>query len=135
MNRMLQSIILACLLLFPVLASAQPKANDVTAPLHALQPDYPVKYGAPSGESVKQVLDRIYQYLDTVTPARFVDRSTGSGINNIAAVNEQTAWQQGDFRLTSYEWGVTYCGMLLAGEATGDPKFTYYTRSCQSQCS
>lgn len=129
MKRIPQRLVFLCLLLFPVLLFAQPKANDVTAPLHALQPDYPVKYGAPSTEGVKQVLDRIYQYLDTVTPARFIDRTTGNGIGNITAVNEQAAWQQGDFRLTSYEWGVTYCGMLLAGEATGDTKFTNYTRS------
>jgi unsaturated rhamnogalacturonyl hydrolase len=34
---------------------------------------------------------------------------------------------RGDFQLVSYEWGVTYAGMLLAGEATGDARFTDYT--------
>ena len=35
--------------------------------------------------------------------------------------------EQGDFWLTSYEWGVMYAGMLLAGEATADHRFTNYT--------
>jgi rhamnogalacturonyl hydrolase YesR len=129
MNRILQNISFACLLFVPSITFSQSKPNDVTAPLHALQPDYPVAYGAASAESVKSVLDRIYQYLDTVTPARFVDRNSDKPIQDLKSVNEQAAWQQGDFRLTSYEWGVTYCGMLLAGEATGDPKFTDYTKS------
>lgn len=129
MNRLLQHIFFAGLLLAPAVTYSQTKANDVTAPLHALQPDYTVPYGAPSAESVKGVLDRIYRYLDAVTPARFTDRKSGNDISSVAAVNEQTTWKQGDFRLTSYEWGVTYCGMLQAGEATGDAKFTDYTKS------
>ena len=42
------------LLLLPGLEEAQ-KGNDVTAPWHALQPDYPVPYGAPKKEAVKPV--------------------------------------------------------------------------------
>ena len=41
-------------------SQAQQKATDVTAPLHALQPDYPVPYGAPSVTSVKSVLDKLF---------------------------------------------------------------------------
>jgi len=33
----------------------------------------------------------------------------------------------GDFRLVSYEWGVTYAGMLLAAENTKDKKYSEYT--------
>jgi unsaturated rhamnogalacturonyl hydrolase len=36
-------------------------------------------------------------------------------------------FEPGDYRLTSYEWGVTYAGMLLAGKNTGNKKFTDYT--------
>jgi unsaturated rhamnogalacturonyl hydrolase len=43
--------------------------------------------------------------------------------------NANSVFKQGDFRLTSYEWGVTYTGMLEAGAATGDKKFTDYTTS------
>ncbi len=103
------------------------KANDVTAPLHALKVDYPVPYAPPSPEAVKQVLDRVYTYLDAATPAQLVNRSTGALLNNIKEADTNTIFKPGDFRLTSYEWGVTYAGMLQVGQATGDKKYTDYT--------
>jgi rhamnogalacturonyl hydrolase YesR len=103
------------------------RANDVTTPLHALQPDYPVPYGAPKVEAVKAVLDKIFNYLDRVTPTGFVHRVTGNDVQ-LNAVDTNSIVRRGDFRLTSYEWGVTYSGMLEAGAATGDRKFADYTR-------
>jgi hypothetical protein len=54
----------------PVITHAQagikPKANDVTAPLHALKPDYKIPYGAPAVSNVTEVLNRIYNYLNIV---------------------------------------------------------------------
>ena len=35
---------------------AQVKGNDVTTPLHLLQPDYKIPYGAPAIDSVKKIL-------------------------------------------------------------------------------
>ena len=104
------------------------KQNDVVTPLHALQPDYPIPYTVPSKESVTKVLDRIYTYLDEVTPTEFIDRTTNKVVDKMAKPDTNTVLKQGDFRLTSYEWGVTYSGMLQAGEATGDPRFTNYTQ-------
>ncbi|MCU7551216.1 glycoside hydrolase family 88 protein [Chitinophagaceae bacterium LB-8] len=104
------------------------KGNDATTPLHLLKPDYPVPYGAPSVEAVKEVLIRIHHYLDSTTPAKFVDRRTGAEVKNVSAPDTNIAFKQGDFRLTSYEWGVTYSGMLLATEATGDNRFADYTK-------
>src|SRR3982751_5053711 len=80
--------------------------NDVTAPLHAMKPDYPMAYGVPASLSVKSVLDRVYHYLDSVTPMQFVNKSTGK-IVSLAEIDTFTILQPGDFRLTSYEWGVT----------------------------
>ena len=107
---------------------AQTKANDVTTPLHLLKPDYKIPYGAPAIDSVKKVLDKVYTYLNEVTPAQFVDRRTNQNIYNFSSIDTNTALKQGDFRLTSYEWGVTYSAMLLVGEATGDERYTNYTR-------
>jgi rhamnogalacturonyl hydrolase YesR len=103
------------------------KQNDVVTPLHALQPDYPGSYTVPTKESVKKVLDRIYTYLDAVTPAQFVDRTNNQLYDRIDHPDTNVIFRQGDFRLTSYEWGVTYCGMLHVGEITGDHRFTRYT--------
>lgn len=104
------------------------KPNDVTAPLHALQPDYPVPYVIPKAASVKVILDRVYQYLDSVTPAQFVNRNTGIAVADFSKPDTNIIFKQGDFRLTSYEWGVTYSAMLRASETTGDPKYAAYTK-------
>jgi rhamnogalacturonyl hydrolase YesR len=105
------------------------KGNDVSTPLHLLKPDYPVPYGAPSVDAVKEVLNRVHHYLDSTTPAKFVDRRSGAEVKTVSAPDTNITVKQGDFRLTSYEWGVTYSGMLLATEATGDKRFADYTQS------
>jgi unsaturated rhamnogalacturonyl hydrolase len=105
-----------------------PNGNDFTTPLHLLRPDYPVYYGIPSITGVKNVLDRIFLFLDSVTPARFSDRRSGAIVQVDSHADTNLIFTPGDFRLTSYEWGVTYSGMLLAGEVTGDARYTRYTR-------
>src|SRR5918993_6107658 len=104
------------------------KGNDVTTPLHAMKVDYPTPYTPPKIEAVKAVLDKVYNYLDAVTSAQLVHRKTGDAVA-LTAVDTNTIVKPGDFRLTSYEWGVTYSGMLEAGAATGDKKFTDYTKN------
>lgn len=118
--------LLICFLILSKLTTAQ-KANDVTTPLHLMQPDYPVPYGAPKHEAVKAVLDRVFNYLDATTPMGFVNRKTGDEVS-LNAVDTNTIVKPGDYRLTSYEWGVTYSGMLEAGAATGDQRYIDYTK-------
>ena len=105
---------------------AQQVPTDATTPLHQLQPNYPVLYGIPKAEDVKSVLTRVYRYLDAVTPTGFVNEKTGEDIVDLSKIDENTILKRGDFRIVSYEWGVTYAGMLLASEATGDPRFREY---------
>lgn len=100
-------------------------ANDVTTPLHLLQPDYDTPYGAPTVESIKSVLDKVYNYLDNVTPAKVVDK-TGKEITDLSKLNEESAFATSAFRIISYEWGVTYAGMILASKTTGDQKYAEY---------
>lgn len=126
MKKLKRILVPACLLSITSFSYAQ-KANDVTAPLHALQPDYPVPYNPPTTEAVKKVLDRIYNYLDAGTPVQFINRSSGEVLTNINAADTNTIFKPGDFRLTSYEWGVTYSGMLQVAAATGDKKYADYT--------
>jgi unsaturated rhamnogalacturonyl hydrolase len=104
-----------------------PKANDTTTPLHLLKPDYPVPYGQPSVADVTSVLNRVHHYLADVTPTQVVDRATGEVITDFKTFKPDAIIKPGDFRLTSYEWGVTYTGMLRASEATGDPRYADYT--------
>ncbi len=114
-------------LLLSKLSSAQ-RPNDVNTPLHALPPDYPVPYGAPKVEAVKRVLDSVYSFLNRQTPTGLVNKNTGNEVS-LSSVDTNTIVKPGNFRLTSYEWGVTYSGMLEVGAATGDKKFTDYTRN------
>lgn len=108
---------------------AQTKGNDVNTPLHALQPDYKIPYGIPSADGIRQTLKRVYNYLDAVTPPQFMDRHTRTEVKDLSKIDTNTVFKTADFRLTSYEWGVTYAGMLLAGDATGDTMYTHYTKS------
>jgi rhamnogalacturonyl hydrolase YesR len=124
-----KTLALAFFGLYCMAAHSQEKpATDVTTPLHLMKPDYPVPYGIPQENDVKQVLDRVFHYLDDVTPAAIIDRKTGEEIKDFSRISGDVVWQQGDFRLTSYEWGVTYAGMLLVGEVTGDNRYTGYTQ-------
>ncbi|MGM0620108.1 MAG: glycoside hydrolase family 88/105 protein [Bacteroidota bacterium] len=102
-------------------------ATDVTTPLHLMKPEYTVPYGIPEIKEIKEVLDRVYNYLNEVTPATLVNRKTGNEIKDFSKLTPDAVFKQGDFRIVSYEWGVTYAGMLLAGEVTGDQRYTEYT--------
>lgn len=103
------------------------KITDTNTPLHAMQPDYTVPYGPAAAEEIKAVLNRLYNYLDASTPARMIDRDTKAELNSGDGLTRTAIFEPGVFRLISYEWGVTYGAMLLAGEATGDDRFTNYT--------
>jgi unsaturated rhamnogalacturonyl hydrolase len=113
-----------------VISQAQtitPKRTDSNTPLHALQPDYPMPYAPATPASVKQVAERILFYLDTSTHAALINKVDGRTISNFQLIDSNAILKPGDFRLISYEWGVTYTGMLALGEATGEKKFTDYT--------
>lgn len=122
--------IYASLILLAVLFSTQisaQKVNDSTTPLHLLQPNYDVPYGKPEVKDIIEVLDRVYNYLDQTTPMKLVDKNSGSEVSDYAKVDKNTIFLAGDFRLISYEWGVTYAGMSLATIATGDVKYANFT--------
>ncbi|MFN8241523.1 MAG: glycoside hydrolase family 88 protein [Bacteroidales bacterium] len=102
--------------------------TDVNTPLHALQPDYPVPYGLPKTEDIVAVIDRIYNYLETSSPAKLINSQTKNDVTDLALVDQNTTFFQGVFRPVSYEWGVTYSAMLIASDVTGDEKYSEFTR-------
>lgn len=105
------------------------KINDSTSPLHLMKPEYDIPYGKPEVKSIIQVLDRVYLYLDQSTPMALINKDSKAEITDYSKIDQNTIFKPGDFRLVSYEWGVTYAGMLLATETTGDPKYAAYTRN------
>ncbi|MEI9944659.1 MAG: glycoside hydrolase family 88 protein [Chitinophagaceae bacterium] len=123
-----------CLLMLPGVTNlysqtSPPVKNDVNSPLHALQPDYPVPYKIMSQPEIKGFLDKLFHYLDAVTPARMINKVTGAEIKNIADLDTNTVIEKKDFRITSYEWGVVYAGMLRAAETTGDQQYADYVKT------
>ncbi len=90
------------------------------------QAKYPVPYGVPSAAEITTVLVRVHDYLAANSPARLISRTTGAEITDLSQPNPDATLERGAFNLIGYEWGVTYSGMLLAAEATGDARFRDY---------
>src|SRR5690606_13660541 len=120
-------LLLACTFLVCINTELHSQINDVNPPLHALQPDYNTPYGPPSQQQVKKVLDRVYQYLTEHTAYKVLYADTKKPVNNFKKLQDAIVFEEGTFRLTSYEWGVTYAGMLLASEVTGEDYFKEYS--------
>ncbi len=116
------------LFVFSLNTMAQKPQNDATTPLHLLKPDYPTPYGAPSVKDVTAVLDRVYEFLEHNSASKLIDSKTNEEVTNLKKLDKNTVFEPGAFRLTSYEWGVTYAGMLSATEATGDSEYANYTK-------
>ncbi len=118
--------VIAILILSLFVQSSFAQVNDVTTPLHKLAPNYPVPYGIPKDADVIAVIDRVYNYLNAVTPTGFINEKTGEAVTDLSKVDANTILARGDFRIVSYEWGVTYAGMLLANDVTKDAKYRDY---------
>ena len=129
---MRKTIILIGFLIFTIPNQVRPqvpstKITDANTALHAIQPDYSVPYGPQKSADITAVLNRILNYLEASTPARIIDGKTKVKINDLADLTQNSVFEPGVFRLISYEWGVTYGAMFLAGEMTGEPGFREYT--------
>ncbi len=127
-NNMKRNLIISLFLCGGVMTtptSAQ-QVNDNNTPLHLMKPAYKTGYGIPKAEDVKQVMDRVLRYIDQETPAVLVDKKSGREVTRQKDINADTYLKQGGFRLTSYEWGVTYSAVLAAYEATGDESYWRY---------
>ena len=102
------------------------KVNDANTPLHLMKPEYKLSYGVSKAGDVKATMDRVLHYIAAVTPARLIDNKTKKAITDWNNITADSWLEQGDFRLTSYEWGVTYSAVLAAYEATGDKAYRDY---------
>nr|WP_321355170.1 glycoside hydrolase family 88 protein [uncultured Draconibacterium sp.] len=122
----MSKILFRTVLLLFVFKTGIAQVNDVTTPLHLMQPNYPHAYGKPEIKDIEKVLTHVYDYLNQVSPAQLVDKISGQEITDFSKVDQNSIVRPGDFRLNSYEWGVTYAGMLLATEQTGDSKYLTY---------
>jgi rhamnogalacturonyl hydrolase YesR len=114
-----------------VLAAQTPPAPAPTPPpgSYTTAPAYPVPYAPAKESEIQAVLDRMLVYLDSATPLRVVDRATGAPVTDFKALPANPVFERTDFLIFSYEWGVTYSGMLRAATVTGDARYRDYVTS------
>ena len=92
--------------------------------------EYPVPYRTPTVEEITGVLNRVRDYQESASLMRIINRKTREEITDLSTTNPDAVLDRGEnnaFPLISYENGVTYAGMLLAGEVTGDARFAEFT--------
>jgi rhamnogalacturonyl hydrolase YesR len=91
---------------------------------------YPVPYQRPTPEQIAAVLQRIHAYLDASHTLKVVNRRTREPVADLSSPVAEATIDRGDpetpFELISYPSGVTYSGMLLAGEVTGDKRYAEF---------
>lgn len=103
--------------------------NDSQTPLHLLAPDYELPYAEISVSGIRSDIDRVLEYLVRVTPTEVEDKETGETIDDNSRIDAKSRLRRGDFRLTSYEWGVVYSGMLRMAAAASDDRYSDYAYS------
>ncbi len=113
--------------LYSIQAYAQEK-DDVNTPLHLLPAQYATPYKAPDKAVVKEVLDRIFNYINQNTPLELIDTVTRKKIDSPESLTKNVILKKGVFRITSYEWGVVYSALLNVYQRTGDKKYVNYVR-------
>ena len=82
--------------------NATQKITDTNTPLHAMQPDYPVPYGAPDQKDIIATIDRLYNYIDASTPPVIKDSKTGAVITDLPKLTGDAVFEPGVFSLVSY---------------------------------
>jgi len=125
----INSIIFIGFLTFSVQAqpvSTKEKMNDFNTPMHLMKPDYITPYGVLKPEEVKTVIDRVLTFLIDATPTKVLNKDTKVAITDFSKIDKNSVLERGTFRLASYEWGVTYTGMLVAAKNTGDDRYKKY---------
>lgn len=91
-------------------------------------PNYPTPYEPAKPQSIEATLQRVHAYLEQAAPLRVVDGTTGAVVPDLKKLPAQVALDRTDLLILTYEWGVTYSGMLLATEITGDARYRTYTQ-------
>jgi unsaturated rhamnogalacturonyl hydrolase len=104
-----------------------PQATSGEASLRRLEPAYPTPYAPQSVQEIEAVLQRVHAYLDKNSSVKIFDADTKAEVTNLNALPQRMTFQFDAFRFVSYEWGVTYAGMLLAADITGDARYRDYT--------
>jgi unsaturated rhamnogalacturonyl hydrolase len=79
----------------------------------------------PTQASIREVMNRVHGYLLTATPLRPVNGDTGAPVT-LDNMPRNVALASTVMHINTYEWGVTYSGMLQATQITGDQRYKAY---------
>ncbi|MBQ7213908.1 MAG: glycoside hydrolase family 88 protein [Bacteroidales bacterium] len=77
-------------------------------------------------ESIRTDLGRLFDFLNNNTPAKLVNRNDNSEVTDMKKIDANTVFARGRFGLVTYEWGVTYSGMLKAAAILGEQRYADY---------
>ncbi len=94
-----------------------------------LKVDYPTPYEPASEAEIRATLDRLHDYVDVAAPIEVLDAESGARVNDLQNLPRRVSLARTDLQIGSYEWGVTYAGMLRSAEVLGDPKYRAYVDS------
>jgi unsaturated rhamnogalacturonyl hydrolase len=127
------SLVIAALL-FAGPAAAQSTPNQVhTSPQvdpgvysGRLKVDYPTPYEPATEDAIRKTLELVHAYVDQAAPVRVIDGDTGAPVNDLTRLPAKVALARTDLQILTYEWGVTYAGMLRAAQVTSDRRYSHY---------
>ena len=134
--RLVRSVGAACLCFcLAILARGQSAPNQVHTSPQAdpgvysgrVKVDYPTPYEPATVDEIRAVLERLHAYVDQAAPVAVVNGATGEAVSDLTHLPDVVALARTDLQILSYEWGVTYAGMLLAAQVTGDARYQAYT--------
>ena len=118
---------------FPVAAQQPPNTVTVTPQQDPgvysgrLKVNYPTPYELATTEQIRAVVDRMHAYAVQAAPVNVIDGDTGEAVKDMRKLPPTVALERTDLLIVTYEWGVTYAGMMLLSQITGDPRFSQYT--------
>jgi unsaturated rhamnogalacturonyl hydrolase len=92
-----------------------------------LKVSYPTPYEPASEAEIRKTLERVLAYLEVASPVAVIDAESGAPVTDLNHLPAQVALARTDLLILTYEWGVTYAGMLNAAAITGDARYREYT--------
>ena len=92
-----------------------------------LKVDFPTPYEPATIEQIRATLERVHAYVDLAAPVQVIDGETGAAVTDLEKLPTRVALARTDIQILTYEWGVTYAGMLRSAQVTGDKRYSDYT--------
>ena len=110
----------------PNVSTAKPQ-QDAGVYSGGLKVSYPTPYEPASEAQIRATLDRVLAYLEKASPVAVLDADTGATVRDLNRLPKHVTLARTDLLILTYEWGVTYAGMLRAAEVLGDTRYRDYT--------